>query len=151
MSKTFLFPAIQFSQTFLLQTIQFSIQKQFHFKQFSLAEIHSLNVKTVLFKRIQFSISTQFSSIWPMDRTLSDATTPGQSEPGSDNNDGVLHIPQSSSIIGASTSDCFVSYQGHLLVGGLTTLQRSSRYILQPLMTGKSSCYCPINGSTRPV
>ena len=41
-----------------------------------------LNVKTVLFQTIQFSISTQFSSIWPIDRTLSGVTTPGQSELG---------------------------------------------------------------------
>ena len=32
----------------------------------------------------------QFSSIWPVDRTLSDATTPGQRELGSDDNEGVL-------------------------------------------------------------
>ncbi len=54
--KTVLFQAIQFSistvsmlKTVPCQTIQFSIQKQFHFKQFSLAEVCSLNVKTVLF------------------------------------------------------------------------------------------------------
>ena len=44
-----------------------------------------LNDQTVLFKKIQFSISTQFkcqSSIWPIDRTLSGTTTPGQSWPG---------------------------------------------------------------------
>ena len=40
--------------------------------------------KTVLFQIIQFSISTQFSSIWPIDKTLSSSTTPGQSGPGSD-------------------------------------------------------------------
>ena len=40
-----------------------------------------------------------------MDRTLSDAFIPGQSEPGRDGNEKVLHIPQSSSIIGASPSD----------------------------------------------
>ena len=45
--------------------------------------------------------------------TKSGATTPGQSGHGSDGNKGVLHIPQSSSIIGASLSDCLVSYQGH--------------------------------------
>ena len=39
-------------------------------------------------------------SICPIDRTLSGATTPGQSGPGSDGNDGVLHFPQSSSITG---------------------------------------------------
>ena len=40
----------------------------------------------------------QFSSIWRIDRTLSGATTPSQSGPGSDVNEGVLHISQSSSI-----------------------------------------------------
>ena len=34
-----------------------------------------LDVTTVLFQTIQVSISTQFSSIWPIDRTLSGATT----------------------------------------------------------------------------
>ena len=58
----------------------------------------------------QFCISMQFSSIWPIDRTLSDTTTPGQSGPGSDGNKGVLCISQSSSIAGALPSDCLVSY-----------------------------------------
>ena len=59
---------------------------------------------------MQFSINTQFSPIWLIDRTLSGATTPGQSELGSDGNKGVLHIPQNSSITEASPSDCLVSY-----------------------------------------
>ena len=67
------------SKTVLFQTIQLSMQKQFNLKQFSLAYVHSLNIKTILFQTIQFSISMQFSSIWPIDRTLSGATTPGQS------------------------------------------------------------------------
>ena len=46
---------------------------------------------------------------------LWDATTPGQSELGSDGNEGVLRIPQSSSITEASPSDCLVSYPGHSL------------------------------------
>ena len=53
------------------------------------------------FQTIQFNLSAQFSSIWTIDRTLSGATTPGQSGPGSDGNEGVLHIPQSSSITGS--------------------------------------------------
>ena len=61
-----------------------------------------LNIKTVLFQANQFNISTLFSSIWPIDRTLSGATTLGQSGPGSDGNEGVLRIPQSSSIAGTS-------------------------------------------------
>ena len=47
----------------------------------------------------------QFSSIWPIDRTLSGATTPGQSGPRSDGNERVLCIPQSSSITGTSLPD----------------------------------------------
>ena len=46
-----------------------------------------LNLKTVLFQRILFSISILFSSIQLIDRTLSGATTPGQSGPGSDGNE----------------------------------------------------------------
>ena len=47
-----------------------------------------------------------------MDRTISGAKTPCQSGPGSDGNGGVLRIPQSPSITGASPSDCLVSYPG---------------------------------------
>ena len=53
------------------------------------------------------------SSIWPIERTLLGAATPGQIGLGSNGNEAVLHIPQSSSITGASPSDCFVSYAGH--------------------------------------
>ena len=56
----------------------------------------------------------QFNSIWPIDRTLSSAATLGHSEPGNDDNEGALRIPQSSRITGTSTSDCLVSYPGHL-------------------------------------
>ena len=48
--------------------------------------------------------------------TLSGATTPGQSEPGSDGNEEVLCIPQSSRITITSPSDCFVTYPGHSLM-----------------------------------
>ena len=71
-----------------------------------------LCMKTVLFQTIQFSISTQFSYIWPTDRILSGATTPGKSGPGSDGDEGILRIPQSSSITGILPLDCFVSYPG---------------------------------------
>ena len=56
-------------------------------------------------------------SIWLIDRTLSGSTTPRQSEPESDDNEGVHHILQSSSIIGNLPSDCLVSYLGHWLGG----------------------------------
>ena len=57
---------------------------------------------------------------------LSGATTPAQSGAGSNGNEGMLHIPQSSSLTGTSLSDCLVSYPGHLLWGGLTPLQVQS-------------------------
>ena len=47
--------------------------------------------------------------------TLLNANTPSQSGPGSDGSEGVLRIPQSSSITGVSLSDCLVSYPGHWL------------------------------------
>ena len=46
-----------------------------------------------------------------MNRTLSGATNLGQSGPGKDSNEGLLCIPQSSSITGASSSDYLMSYQ----------------------------------------
>ena len=60
-------------------------------------------------------MSTQFNSIWPIDRTLSSATTQSQSGPGNDSNKGVLRIPQIPCITGTSPSDSLVSYAGHPL------------------------------------
>ena len=61
------------------------------------------------------------------DRALSGATTPGQSGPGSNGNEGVLRIPQSSSIAGTSPSDCLVSYQdGHRVGGEFLLLYREA-------------------------
>ena len=58
-----------------------------------------LNVKTALFQAIQFSVSTQYTSIWPIDRTLSDTTTRRQSRPGSNGNKEVLPIPQTPELL----------------------------------------------------
>ena len=80
------------SRQIKFQTIQFSIIIDLVYKQ--------LNVKTVLFQTIQYSIGTQFSSIRPIDETLSGATT--QRVPVSDGNEMVLCIPQSYSITGIS-------------------------------------------------
>ena len=57
---------------------------------------------------------------------LSGSTTPGKSEPGSNGNEGVLRIPQSSSITGVSPSDCLISYPGYFL-----------GTIYQPLRSGR--------------
>ena len=46
-----------------------------------------------------------YSSIWPIDQIKSGATTPGQSRQGSNGNEGVSYILQSSTITGASPSD----------------------------------------------
>ena len=113
------------SKIVLFKTIQFCIQKLFPFKQSILAQVRSLNVKTVLFQAIQFSINMQFSFIRPMDRVLSGATTLGQSGLCSDNNERILRLPQSSSITGSSPSDCLVSYPGHYL-GGVLPLCREA-------------------------
>ena len=46
--------------------------------------------------------------------TQSSVTTPNQSGPGNDGNEGVLCIPQSSSITGVLPCDCLMLYSGHL-------------------------------------
>ena len=53
-----------------------------------------------------------------MDKAQAGATILGQSVPGSNGNEGVLRIPQSSSITRTSPSDCLVTYPGHSLGGG---------------------------------
>ena len=54
MLKTFLFQVSQFSQTVLIQIIQFRIIKVFVYTQ--------LNVKTILFQTIQFSMQSSISN-----------------------------------------------------------------------------------------
>ena len=78
------------------------------------------------FQIIQFSINTQFSSIWPTNRTLSGVTSLDQSGPGSDGNKKVLHIFHSSSLTGASPSDCLVSYTEHSSGWGVLLLCRKA-------------------------
>ena len=97
-----------------------------------------LNDKTVLCLIIQFSIRHLFAYslnikefYLTIDRTLSDATTPGQSGPWSDGNERVLRFPQNSSIAGTSPSDCLVSCWG-----SLNPQQRCSRCILRPQPPG---------------
>ena len=76
----------------------------------------------------------QFISIRPIDRTLSGPTTTVQSGPGSDSNEGVLCIPQSSSITETSPLDCLGLYPGHLL-GRLSYLsaEKQSVYSTAPV------------------
>ena len=70
---------------------------------------------------------------------LSGATTPSQSGPGSNGNEGVLHIPQTSSITGTSPSDCLVSYPGHSLGGwGSYPSAKVQSMFIQPQPIGQS-------------
>ena len=79
-------------------------------------------------------------SFWPIDRTLTGTSTQGHSGSGSNWNEGVLCISQSSSITEASTSNCFVSYLGHLLGESYSSIEMQSVYSAAPvdLATGYS-------------
>ena len=74
----------------------------------------------------------QFSSIWPINRTLSGATTPDQSEPWSDGNEVVLHISLSSNITGTSQSDWLVSHAEHSLGESYLSAEMQSVYSAAP-------------------
>ena len=71
-------------------------------------------IKLLYFKTVQFSISHMFAlSLNVKQFYLTHRLVPVRCYhigPGSDDNEGVLYIPQSSRIIGASPSDCLVSY-----------------------------------------
>ena len=58
-----------------------------------------------------FYVKVLYCKLNYLDRTLSGATTPDQSGPGSDGNKGVLRISQSSSITGALPSHSLESYR----------------------------------------
>ena len=113
------------------QTIQFCISVVFVYKHLN-AKTVQLNVKTLLFQTIQFRISTLFSSICPIDKTLSSATSPDQSELGSDGNEGVLCISQSSSITGTSKSNCLESHPVHSLGKSYPSTEKHSVYSTAP-------------------
>ena len=104
-----------------------------------------LNDQTVIFQTIQHNlfVCTQFKcSIWPIDKTQTSATTPGQSEPGSNGNEEVLHIPQSSTITGASLLDCLMSYSRHSLRGAYPSVEIQSPYSTAlPDWAGFRYCY----------
>ena len=74
----------------------------------------------------------QISSIKLIERTLPGATTTGQSGPGSNDNEEILCIPQSSNINLTSQLDCLVSCLGHLLRGGHPSAEMQSLYSTAP-------------------
>ena len=87
---------------------------------------------TFLFQTIQFSISTQFSYILPIGRTLSGATTSGSSGLGSDNSKGVRHIPQISIITEALPLDYSVTYTGNSLEESYPSAEMQFVYFAAP-------------------
>ena len=96
--------------------------------------------KTVLFQTIPFSVSTHFSSIGTISRTLSVVTPPGQSGPGSNGNEGVLRTPQKLQHYWDSLSDCLVSYQDtHCL---------ERKCIINSLLKHNSFVYSQLNNQT---
>ena len=62
----------------------------------------------------------------------------GQSGFGSNDNEGVFCIPQSSSITGTSPSDCSVSYSGHLLEGVLPLCKDAVGIFYSPSQGGNA-------------
>ena len=70
-------------------------------------------------------------SIWPTDKTLSGVTTPGQSRPGSNGNEEILHIPQSFWTL-PLPSDCLVSHPGHSLRGWSHPSTEMQMYFITP-------------------
>ena len=97
-----------------------------HCKLFNAKSI-VIHINSSISNNSVFHTNMQLSSIWTIDRTLSDATTQGQSGPVNNGNKGVLHINQSSSITGASPS-CLMSYPGHALVVSYPSAEMQSVY-----------------------
>ena len=102
---------------------------------FSISRLFALSLNVKQFFSIQFN--------WPIDRTLSGVTTPGQSGPRSNVNQGLLWISYIS-LHYWSLPLRSLSYSGQSLVGGgrATIQQRSIRCILLLYLTGLS-CYVP--------
>ena len=98
-----------------------------------------LNIKTVLFQTIQFSVSNFFMHSIKVKKFLSDTTLLGpttlsQSGPMSDGNKGILRIPQSSSITRASSSGCLIDETDCISHSTITLGKGMNPIILPPAM-----------------
>ena len=80
------------------------------------------------------------SLIRPKDRTGPGATTSVHNGPGSNGSEGVVRIPQSSSITEATPPDCFVSYPGHSLVESDPSVEIQSEYFAAPVDWARIDC-----------
>ena len=87
-------------------------------------------LKILLFNKIEFP--ENFVSITRVSKRFCSILVRGgrcyQSGPGSDGNERVLCIPQSSRITGTSPSDCLVSYPGHSLGGSYSSAEKKLAY-----------------------
>ena len=140
MSKTVPFQAIQFSistqfkckytvylsKTFLFQAIQFS---WFIVKWFQVLVYNSHNLTSVI------CLHT-VCSIWPIDRTLSDATTQGLGAMKE-----YFSLPKLPWLEPPPPSDGLMSYPGHSWGWGFIPPQRGNRCILQHLEPGLSGMF----------
>ena len=97
----------------------------------------------------RFSVG-KFNSSSRLGKSLSRATIPGQSEPGSNGNEGVLRIPQSPSITGTSGSDCLVSYPKHSLGWVLPLCRGAVSIFYSPSRLGKALSRATIPGQSEP-
>ena len=77
-------------------------------------------------------MSTQFSSIWPIDRPLSGSTTPGKSGLKSNGNEEVLHFPPKYSIIGTWPWYFLESYCAYSLRESYPSAEMQSLYSTTP-------------------
>ena len=75
------------------------------------------------------------SSVWPIDRTLSGATTPRQIEPGSNGNEVVLCILQIPRA-GALAWDSSIAYPGYTSVVSYLSAEIQSVYSTVPINRG---------------
>ena len=75
------------------------------------------------------------SSIWPKDGTLTGTTSLGQDGPGSNGNEGILPILQSSRIVTLPSND-IASYSRYSMGGVLPLYGDAISVILQPQSTG---------------
>ena len=77
-------------------------------------------------------------TVWPIDRTLSSATSPGQSWPRSEINEEEFRFPQSSSITEISLSEPLVLNSRTLFGGSYPSIESQSEYFYSPSWLGKS-------------
>ena len=75
------------------------------------------------------------SSIWSIDRTLRDTTTPDRSELESNGHKGALYIPQNFRT-GASSSDGLVIYPGDLMMEVLLLCRDAFGVFYSPILLG---------------